>query len=564
MRHARTLLLLAVLCAVWYLALPPRPRSLPEGPAGQALPVRGAFHVHTQRPDGTGTVDDVAAAAARAGLAFVVVTDHGDASRAPNSPQYLQGVLCIDAVEISTDGGHVIGLGLPAASYPLAGEPRDVVADIARFGGVSIAAHPASVKPELRWVDWDVPIDGLEWLNGDSQWRDESVWSLAHALFTYPARKAETLAALLDRPAALLDRLDALTERRRVVALAGADAHARLGLRTADERYAPTAHLPLPSYEQVFRTFSIALPDVVLTGDAAADAQMVVDAIRSGHVYSIVDALGAPAVLSFTAASGPAGAVAGDALSVEGPVTLRVDLQGPADAQIDLLLAGARVASSTGATLEHVTSDPGAYRVEVVLPGAPGQPPVPWILSNPIYVGHTALDAPPPAARPRASTFSVQYDNGPAPDWTIESSPQSVAALDVVGALGGTQLSMRYGLGGVASASPYVAMVFPAGPSLSEYDRLMFRASADRPMRLSVQLRIPGGEVGERWHRSVVLDPTQREIAVYFDDFTPRGLTSGLRPVLRRVDSVLFVVNTVNAKLGDSGQIWIDDVRYAR
>ena len=43
-----------------------------------------------------------------------------------------------------------------------------------------------------------VPVDGLEWLNGDSQWRDESRLDLTRALFTYPFRRLETLASLLD------------------------------------------------------------------------------------------------------------------------------------------------------------------------------------------------------------------------------------------------------------------------------------------------------------------------------------------------------------------------------
>jgi hypothetical protein len=42
------------------------------------------------------------------------------------------------------------------------------------------------------------------------------------------------------------------------------------------------------------------------------------------------------------------------------------------------------------------------------------------------------------------------------------------------------------------------------------------------------------------------------------DPGTPR------RPDLAAVRSVLFVVDTVNAKAGDSGQVWLDDVRYER
>ena len=40
--------------------------------------VFGAYHIHTSRSDGSGSVADVAAAARRAGLKFVILTDHGD------------------------------------------------------------------------------------------------------------------------------------------------------------------------------------------------------------------------------------------------------------------------------------------------------------------------------------------------------------------------------------------------------------------------------------------------------------------------------------------------------
>jgi hypothetical protein len=158
----------------------------------------------------------------------------------------------------------------------------------------------------------------------------------------------------------------------------------------------------------------------------------------------------------------------------------------------------------------------------------------------------------------------MQYADGPVTGWTVETSPASLGALDAVKAVSGTQLSLRYGLGGAASSSPFAAFAMPAGSALPDYDRLMFTARANRPMRLSVQLREPGGAAGERWHRSVYLDPADREITVYFDDMTPRGVTSRPRPTLANVQSILFVVDTVNTPLGGNGTIWIDNVRYGK
>jgi hypothetical protein len=559
------LVLLSGAAGLWYM-LPPPYASLPLAAVESVMPaIRGAIHVHTRRSDGTGDVPLIAAAAARAGLDFVILTDHGDATRPPDPPAYIDGVLVIDAVEISTDDGHVVAVGLTQAPYPLGGEARDVLEDIQRLGGFSILAHPESPSPGLRWNSWDAEFDGLEWLNADSEWRDESVWSLARTLFTYPFRGTETLVSLLDRPTDAIARWDDVTQRRRVVAVAGADAHARIGFRSIGEPYENGSALHVPPYERMFQLFTNALPGLTLGGNAVDDAQTVLAAVRDGHVYTTIDALGGAAAMSFTASSGHAMVSIGDALPLDGPVTLRVDLQGPETARIDVVKDGRRLQSTTGTHLELVTEATAAvYRVEVALPGAPGAPPVPWVVSNPIYVGRDASATTETPNRPGASAFAVQYTDGPASEWTIETSEASLGALDVVSAVDGAQLSLRYGLGGTASSSPFVALVMPSGSDVAEHDRLMFTAWGNRPMRLSVQLRSPEAEVGERWHRSVYLDTSPRTITVFFDDVTATGITSTSLPVLEAVEEILFVVDTVNTPVGASGTVWIDDVRYGR
>lgn len=557
------LLLAAAAAALVAWSLPPRPRVLPADPSLPAM-VRGALHVHTARSDGSGTPAEIAAAAARAGLQFVVLSDHDDASREPVEPYYDRGVLVIEAPEVSTDHGHVLALGLPRAPYPLAGEGRDVVEDVARLGGMSIAAHPGSPKAGLRWTEWTAPIDGLEWLNGDSEWRDEGRRTLVSALLTYPLRRESTLTRLLDRPDAVLTRWDVLTARRPVVALAAGDAHARIGLRSGEPDDRSLA-VPIPSYESVFRTVSISLPGVAFSGNAAADARAAIGAIRNGRVYSSIDGLAAPARLSFTAVSRGIHFDAGSMVPADRFLELRVDSNAPPDARIVLMKNGREAATARGATLRHsVTGERAVYRVEIHLPAAPGEPPVPWVLSNPIYAGYLAQQ--PLPTRPAATDFAVRYQNGFAPDWTVETSQRSKAALDVVPATdGGTQLSMRWAIGGTRSESPFAALAMPAGPGLGGYDRVMFTARADRPMRLSVQLRVPVENAeGERWHRSIYLDEQGREVTIFFDEMTPRGPTRERRPPLAIVSDLLFVVDTVNTKPGAAGQIWLDDVKFAR
>ena len=543
-----------------FVLVPPAAQPLPAPSSGLAAPVRGAIHIHTRRSDGSGTIEDVAEAAARAGLQFVIVTDHGDGTRPPDPPVLRSNVLVIDAVEVSTWGGHVVALGLPKAPYPLGGEARAVIEDIARLGGFSIIAHPVNDKPAAQWVEWTAPFDGMEWLNLDSEWRDERVSALARVVLTYPFRRSESLGLLLDRSEGAMARWDALTRRRRVIAVAAADAHARVGFN-AEEPYRRGLSIPVPGYEALFRTFSIALPQIALSGNAAPDAEVVVAEIRAGRVFSSVDALAARPAFAFTATSGVHHASGGDVLPLDGPVTLRVAVQAPSDARILLLENGAPAREATGTALEHEAAPhPAVYRVEVRLPNGPGQPSVPWIVSNPIYVG---LPATPPAVPGRGAateTLSI-YADGPASGWTVEHSPTAEAAVDVVGSVGGTQLEFRYALSGVASASPYAALVVPVGPAFQQHTRVTFMARADRPMRVSVQLRLAQGE---RWQRSVYVDETPRDVTVFFDETTPIGSPAIRQRALSEVQSLLFVVDTVNTPPGTAGRLFLDSVRLEK
>jgi hypothetical protein len=534
-------------------ALPPT-RALTAAPAG----VRGALHVHTRRSDGSGTPEQIAAAAANAGLQFIILTDHGDGTRTPAPPVYLSGVLVVDAVEISAEDGHVIALGLSKAPYPLRGEMRDIVEDIARNGAMSVAAHPGSLKPQLRWTEWTSPFDGLEWLNADSEARDEAWYQLARALFTYPFRSSSSIAAFLDRPDAILRRWDALTARRRVVALAAADAHALLDISGNDSGRG-LAVLTVPGYETIFRTFSVTVAGVRFTRDANADSTALLSALRAGHVYSTVDALAAPGSVAFTAHRGSATWQAGDLVPLEGgDVELRVESNAPAGSRVVLFRDGA-VARTAAREMRHVVpAAPAVYRVEIQLPDAPGNPPVPWVVTNPIYV--RAQDAAPPE-RGTPSERAALYENGEARGWRFETSPRSKAALDVVRTTSGTELLMRWGIGGTLSESPYAAFVMAAGPLASGYDRLMFTGRADKPMRVSVQFRLMSGE---RWRRSVYLDEASRQVAIYFDDVRPVGATAQRRLPVGQMRDVLFVVDTVNASPGSAGEFWIDDVGYGR
>jgi hypothetical protein len=569
-RTTRVILTLLLACGavvVLVSALLPRRALVVAGVAPDPLTVRGSVHVHTLRSDGTGTVDAVAAAARRAGLQFVMLTDHGDGTREPEPPAYRSGVLVIDGVEISTTGGHYVALGLPRVPYRLAGEPRDVVEDVARLGGFGIVAHPDSAKGDLRWRDWTLPFDGIEWLNADSEWRNEGSVGVARALATYWWRGPETVAAGFDRPDTPFAEWDTVSQYRRVIGLPGHDAHARIGPRGNWEPGDRDVSVRLPGYETAFRAFaarvSLATP---LTGDAARDATALLAAFRAGHVYTVIDALASPAAFRFRAHSGTRRAGAGDDLPVADSAILEADVARVPGVSLVLRRNGRVVAASDSGQLrfEHAASPATAvYRVEAKLPRAPGTPPVPWIVGNPIFIGPSLPRVRAPRHVPPALETEVLFDGSDVARWRVEKDAASRGRIAARPApWDGAAVALEYALGPGERAGQYAALVTGVGQEgLSRWTRLSFKAAADAPMRVSVQLRAPRS--GARWARSVVIDPRPQDLLVTFSDMA--AIDQAPVPIpLGDIDSVLFVVDTTNTPTGQRGTLWLDDVRRER
>lgn len=533
--------------------------------------IAGVLHVHTNRSDGLSAPDEIAAAAARAGLKFIAFTDHGDGTRKPEPPTYRSGVLCLDGVEISTTGGHYAALDMPAAPYPLGGDPRDVVEDVHRLGGFGIATHPDSPKTELRWRDWETAFDAIEIVNPDTSWRmwaQQSGWrprlKLLEALIDYPFRPAETIAGLLRESPDISVRWAAIATRRRVVTLAGADAHAKLALRSADpgdSRYA----LPLPGYEASFRVLSVHVrPERPLSGNAADDAGAILRAIRAGHLYTAIDGVATPPSFELSAANRSGAAEQGDELPIDGPVTLRIRTNAPASFTT-VVLDGVQVVSGNHHEPEFTVTmpdKPAVYWVQVRSTGRP--PEVSWVTSNPIYVREPRRPTPslePPPAKASLALFAGTSSNA----WHVEQDATSLAAVDLVPGVGGAELRFRYGLSNQITPAPFVALAVDTPGGIDGNDRLSFTMRAEQPMRVSVQLRtrLESGEV-ERWQRSIPVGTVAEKHTIFLDDFRPVDATRTGRPPLAAVRSVLFVVDPVNTKRGSSSRLWLKQAALER
>ena len=540
--------------------VPPRTRITPTKMLAGPVEVRGAFHVHTMRSDGSGIADTIASAASRAGLQFVILTDHGDGTRASDPPSYRHGVLVIDAVEISTVGGHYVALGLAASPYPLAGTPAVVVEDVRRLGGMGIVGHPDSPKPALAWRGWDEAFDGIEWLNADSAWRDESWGTLSRMLLSYSVRSRETLASLLDRPSEVLARWDRLSRDRPVPALAGADAHARIG---GDPHPAPGGRswqLPIPGYAASFGAFSNhVLIEAALSGDASRDAEALLASIARGRVYTVIDGLATPGGLTFSGAAGTRIAQMGDALPLDGPVTLHAEVVAPPQTDLTLLRDGVAVSTSRDAAIDFdATHLAGVYRIEAHTSGGPGRPPIPWIVSNPIRVGLAGPTPPTVMTPPPIAEAVVAMDQARA-----EVSSGSTSAIQLSPVQDPYEIRWRYQLAPGPPSGQFAAVQIPLDRGPADMTRVRLRARSEHPARIWLQVRAPGA-ADRRWGSTFYVDATDREVDVPLAALAPIGADAAANPPLGEVNALLLVVDTLNSPPGATGEITVSNVRLQR
>jgi hypothetical protein len=357
------------------------------------------------------------------------------------------------------------------------------------------------------------------------------------------------VARVLDRPSDLLSRLDGIAQARELLLVAGSDAHGGVG--GEGQR-----RLPLPSYRSMFQAFAVRVTlRGALGGDPRRDLELLLDGLRSRRVFTAIDAVAGPPRLSFTAQSGRTRVDVGGRLATGGPVTLRVRSNGPPGATIALLRDGRPIARGPIPALEQtVEGAPAAYRVEVTVPGAPGEPPVPWVLTNAIAVGGGRDRSPAPAGAvtPRV----VLLEPGDRSRWSVEHDATSHA--EVSAERGGGSLALTFTLGLNDAASPYAAIVRDVPSGLAACGTLVLTLSASREMRVSVQVREPGGEppsLGRRWRQSIYVPVQPRTVVLPLKGLRAAAGAGREAPNSSAMRSVLLVVDPVNARAGEGGVV---------
>jgi hypothetical protein len=333
-------------------------------------------HLHSTYSDGTGTVPEIARAAARARADVVLLTDHDSLEARQRGEEGWYGdVLLLAGDEVSPLGrDHYLAFGIDTPIRHRNLDACGIARAVRDAGGFGFAAHPFSEgwrrprRPGIAFGGLDCEaLHGIEvWnLANDTGERIDGIRTLIRFLAT-PER------AIDHPPERNMRRWDELCRERRVVAIGGLDAH-QFG-----KRIGPFVPVRVMAYHRSFRLVRThVLCAEPPAGELERDRELVFDALREGRCYIAVASVAPAHGFRFEAADMPMGG--------EAPAGRRMlHVRTPLPALLRVLRDGDEVAAGEGTMLDAEVEEPGAYRAEARRM-AHGRERT-WIISNPIYL----------------------------------------------------------------------------------------------------------------------------------------------------------------------------------
>ncbi|HEX8072563.1 MAG TPA: CehA/McbA family metallohydrolase [Pyrinomonadaceae bacterium] len=347
----------------------------------------GVLHVHSALGGhSTGTLADIVRAARASNLAFVVMTEH-PAADMDTAAQTLRGwhggVLFIPGSETSESADDrllTFGADAHAPDAPPGTPTQELIDRAKQAGQLVFVAHPETFR------SWQTAhgFDGMEVYNLHADARHVRPAALFFdGLWSYRAYPHLLWTRFAQPPVENLRRWDEMIATgRKVVAVAGNDAHQNVGLSLQHLTGRPIIKLELDPYE---RSFQVVRTHVILDRAQPFDTDTLLAALAAGHAYVAFDLLCDAGGFRLTADNGQGRKLPGDEIALGAGVRLRVAT--PVESRIVLVKDGQPFDAATAARHEWTLTRSGVYRVECYLPQlGPPLAAQPWIISNPVYV----------------------------------------------------------------------------------------------------------------------------------------------------------------------------------
>ncbi|MGZ3721376.1 MAG: hypothetical protein ACXVA9_00515 [Bdellovibrionales bacterium] len=335
-----------------------------------------------------GDLNEVIASAQGAGLDFLSVTDLNVFDKPTSLAGYHNNLLVMVDGEYSYLNSRLLNIGATTTRH-LQGVGRSQVlfADLLSQPhkdpdlGILILARPNN--PRYRWTGVYPPgLDGLEVINLKDVWNESWAhkrWSFLWSLFVYPFHEKLALLRLFETPEEETNLWDELSQKRRMIGIAGAGAEGKMRF---------------PTYETLF---SLVRDHVLLrsefTGNTASDLEKLSNAIRQGQFYMSLDILGNPKGFNALVRT-KSGTIypMGSEMKFEEGLTLEVTLPQKPKVPFDTVIYrnGEKMMTSNSQVTQYYVNSPGVYRVLVrVIPTLPlpdGKKWIPWIYTNMFHV----------------------------------------------------------------------------------------------------------------------------------------------------------------------------------
>jgi hypothetical protein len=345
------------------------------------------LHMHTIHSDGSGTYQEIADAAIKAGLDAVIVTDHNKLVL-DQEGYYSSGedtVLVLVGEEIhdprrDPQKNHLLVFGVSRELADEAEDPQKLIRTVTKNKGLCFLAHPTDPaapifnQGDFSWVNWEVSgFTGIEVWNGFSEFKTLLQSKAAAIWYSYLPKLIGR--GPLPETLAIWDRL--MAGGKKVVAVGGSDAHALPG------RLGPLRKTVFP-YLYHFQAVNthLLLPQP-LSGDLQTDKGLIYGALREGHGFVGYDLPHPTRGFRFTATGKGTEAVMGDEIRFGEGITLQITL--PKMAECILIKDGMKIKTWTKRqACSYGVKEAGVFRVEAYLPYQGLRRG--WIFSNPIYV----------------------------------------------------------------------------------------------------------------------------------------------------------------------------------
>lgn len=360
----------------------------------------GNLHMHTPYSDGEKYHASIAVDAIKAGLDFIVVTDHNihvDGLEGYYETENGRVLLLVGEevhnVRRKPQASHFLAYGVGRELFPCAANPQDLIDATNAAGGYGFLAHPHEKdvpivgEANLGWHDWDIDgFTGLEIWNYMSSAKNRladrlvKMWGWNKFIGYLYAAIPLALAPerYIDGPEpetlALWDTL--LAQGKRIAAIGNADAHG------TPMSVGPLTRIIYP-YEYLFRAVNTHIvTHEPLNGDAAHDRRLILDAVGHGRGWVGYDLPHSTRGFAFSVSASEEGSL-GDEVRLRAGATLQV--RAPTKCNMRLVRHGEAVATAEDDMhLTYHATEPGAYRVECTLDFQGKQRG--WIYSNPIYL----------------------------------------------------------------------------------------------------------------------------------------------------------------------------------